>query len=649
MGVSVFSTTLAGMLIGKIPKLLRIALFACSDTLFDTIGTYCSPRVNLQGACRSCCLYKGISSASWLSEARLDSSIASPPHFNLPSNSPPDSNSYLIIALIRRHSHQLVGNARGVRGAQVTAAAMAKRRNENGQMRREEYDAAEDAGSDSLEIGFQRASDDSIRKRKIVKARVGGRSGAKPKAAAGADDAAKSNPFGGFQVGLELLMLAEAKPALISLAACGGEHWRGDQCGDRGVVPAGDGGPQQGVPGLRQWPVTEEPECELGGRRSGLQRLLACGRNDRGGADGWGVRVLQDYLKYADEIAAKHAATKPVAIEESKSAAPAPLSFGSTSAPPAPASSSSSFSFGDNKKTDEPAKSGGFSFGGASKKADDPAKSPAKPATGGFSFGATAKKDDETAKSPAKPAVGGFSFGGAAKKDGETAKSPAKPGFSFGGSSSLFSAKSSESEKVTPAFSFGAMPKPAAVPTTSTPATGGFSFGNSSGSKPSAPASGGFSFGASAPAASTSATASTAAAAGDEDEETVGREEATVIIKADTPDDDCTFETDKAKVFEFKKDEKRWADKGVHPLKVLVSKDTKSARILVRNEIGKIVLNSALYKGMAVRPHEAKGKKTGVTLALQVEGGELSQFLLKVNSARVDEFIKALESAAASS
>ena len=35
---------------------------------------------------------------------------------------------------------------------------------------------------------------------------------------------------------------------------------------------------------------------------------------------------------------------------------------------------------------------------------------------------------------------------------------------------------------------------------------------------------------------------------------------------------------EKAKVFEFKKDEKRWADKGVHPLKVLVHKETKAAR-----------------------------------------------------------------------
>ncbi|RLN88926.1 hypothetical protein BBJ28_00017682, partial [Nothophytophthora sp. Chile5] len=102
-------------------------------------------------------------------------------------------------------------------------------------------------------------------------------------------------------------------------------------------------------------------------------------------------------------------------------------------------------------------------------------------------------------------------------------------------------------------------------------------------------------------------------------------------------------------VFEFKNDEKRWADKGVHPLKVLVNKETKSARILVRNEIGKIVLNSSLYKGLTVRPHEVKGKKTGVTLALQVEGGSMAQFLLKVNAARVDEFVKALEAAAGAS
>jgi hypothetical protein len=110
----------------------------------------------------------------------------------------------------------------------------------------------------------------------------------------------------------------------------------------------------------------------------------------------------------------------------------------------------------------------------------------------------------------------------------------------------------------------------------------------------------------------------------------------------DNPDEDVRFEVEKAKIFEFKKDEKRWADKGVHPLKVLTNKCTTASRILVRNEIGKIVLNSAIYKGMAVKGHEVKGKQVGVILPLQV-GETMSQFLLKVKPENVDGLKRALE------
>lgn len=144
-------------------------------------------------------------------------------------------------------------------------------------------------------------------------------------------------------------------------------------------------------------------------------------------------------------------------------------------------------------------------------------------------------------------------------------------------------------------------------------------------------------------------------------------------FQSDSLDDDAVFDVEKAKVFEFKKDEKRWADKGLHPLKVLVNKDTKKARyvgysvwlwvavsglwrslwccrpsprILVRNEIGKVVLNASLYKGMSVTAHEVKGKRAGAVLSLQVDGA-MTQFLLKVNAAHVDAFLSALEKAAA--
>ena len=70
-------------------------------------------------------------------------------------------------------------------------------------MRREEYEAAEDGESaDSFDIGFQRASEESIRKRKIVKARVGSRppAAATARACEAEKDTVKSNAFGGFQV-----------------------------------------------------------------------------------------------------------------------------------------------------------------------------------------------------------------------------------------------------------------------------------------------------------------------------------------------------------------------------------------------------------------------------------------------------------------
>lgn len=51
---------------------------------------------------------------------------------------------------------------------------------------------------------------------------------------------------------------------------------------------------------------------------------------------------------------------------------------------------------------------------------------------------------------------------------------------------------------------------------------------------------------------------------------------------------------------------------------------------------------------MSVKLHETKGKKTGVIVSLQVDDS-MTQFLLKVNAAKVDEFMQTLEKAAASS
>lgn len=59
------------------------------------------------------------------------------------------------------------------------------------------------------------------------------------------------------------------------------------------------------------------------------------------------------------------------------------------------------------------------------------------------------------------------------------------------------------------------------------------------------------------------------------------------------------------------------------------------------------MLNAALYKGITLKPHEAKGKKTGVLLSLQADADAgLTQFILKVNAAKVDDLIASLNKAA---
>uniref|UniRef100_M4BXI6 RanBD1 domain-containing protein n=1 Tax=Hyaloperonospora arabidopsidis (strain Emoy2) TaxID=559515 RepID=M4BXI6_HYAAE len=465
---------------------------------------------------------------------------------------------------------------------------MAKRRNENGQMRREEYEAAEDGESaDSFDIGFQRASEESIRKRKIVKARVGSRppAAATARACEAEKDTVKSNAFGGFQ-GLTTAKSAVANPfagfsGLSGTSSKPATVKTGGACSS-GQAAASSGSHQQAMENLNK--------AFLRFVNSQLQTHPSVS---------W-VDAVQDYLKYAAEIDTKHATTKPGAVSEAKPPSTA-------IAQPAVSASSASLSFGE-------------------------------------SSAAANKKDDSTKALTST----GFAFGGAIKKEDKPAESiPKEVSGSSGGSSSLFSAQSSAGEeKTTPAFSFGALTKPAVPVASSTPATGGFAFGNMTAATSAVSASSdGLTFGLSVPAASTS----TSATVEEENEENIGREEATVIIKADSPDDDCTFEADKAKIFEFKKDEKRWADKGVHPLKVLVSKESKSARILARNAIGKVVLNSALYKGMSVQPHtETTGKKTGVYLALQGDSSDLTRFLIKVNVTRIDELVKALEIAVAS-
>ncbi|OQR82483.1 hypothetical protein ACHHYP_15962 [Achlya hypogyna] len=583
---------------------------------------------------------------------------------------------------------------------------MSKRRNENGQMRREEYEAEEDRDprEDNTVVGFgmARASESEISKRRIVKPK------AKRAAPAAAPSAPSSNPFSGF-TGLTQPTAPAANPfsgftGLTNPTAAPNVAAAPTASPTPAVTPAPIAAPAPKAV-VSHTPLSID---WIKAKTSGQSREAAVGvcmevlnkeffafvsQQVVENPMAFWTSAVQDYIRHAHDIEAKvlelHAPAKTVASTKSSTTKPAadfnfglpsggakaaPFSFGgassastttgfsfgapSTTASPAKPSTSTGFSFGS--KNSELAASSGFSFG--AKPTDATTSSPAKPASTGFSFGT---KTADSTSSPAKPASSGFSFG-AKPTEAVTTSSPAKPassGFSFGAKTA--DTTSSPAKPASSGFSFGAKPTDATTSSPAKPASSGFSFGAAPASKPTssgfsfgatpAPTSSfseppaAFSFGGSAPAAASTgfafnlpAKAPATAEAEDEDDENIGREEATVIIKsASEADEDVVFEADAVRIRQLKKEEKRWADIGAHPFKILQNKSTKAARILSRNSIGKIMINAALYKGLVVT---VTPNKKAVTLGLVIDGVPTPMHF-GIAADRVDELKKAIENA----
>ncbi|GLE04056.1 hypothetical protein PINS_up012967 [Pythium insidiosum] len=406
---------------------------------------------------------------------------------------------------------------------------MSKRRSENGQMRREEWEHEQengDSGSDAPAGGFARASEATIRQRRIVTARPRKAPGATPATAA-----ATTNPFQGFQ-GLS----ASKPPAEKSNPFAGFSGLTGGAATSTSTpAPAPKPLVSATATSAKKAPSTYQEAME---KLNSEFLAFAQTHLKQNPASDWTAGV-QDYLKYAEEIATKFASSKPVPAKPLLATAAAPSttvpSFLSATAKkpetnaatPAPAPSAG-FSFGKKPETESnadttkaPAKTATSSLFGGAKSSDATTTEKTIPA---FSFGAAPKAPESSSTSTEKPSSGfsfgakpssGFSFGakpattaspekktttpafsfGAAAKGSESSSSEEKPstssGFSFGAKTTA----SASTEKTTPAFSFGAAPssssKTDGASDSTAPAKPAFSFGASA---PSTTASSGFSF-----------------------------------------------------------------------------------------------------------------------------------------------------------
>ena len=178
------------------------------------------------------------------------------------------------------------------------------------------------------------------------------------------------------------------------------------------------------------------------------------------------------------------------------------------------------------------------------------------------------------AAAPAPAAAKPFSFGAPAKPE-----APPKPAFNFG-------APPPKADAPKPAFSFGAAP----------PSTSAFNFG-------SAPAP--------APAA--------------KDDDAMPKEERVAVAKADDGDETTAFESRCAlRRYDKPEGEKpQWRDLGKGQLRVTRHKVTNAARVVVRNDVGKVVLNFSLSEKMSLVK-----TKAGVAVTAATADGP-KQYLLR--------------------
>ena len=185
-----------------------------------------------------------------------------------------------------------------------------------------------------------------------------------------------------------------------------------------------------------------------------------------------------------------------------------------------------------------------------------PAAAPSAPAASKpFAFPA--------APAPA-PAAKPFNFGAPAKP-----AAPPKPAFNFG-------APPPKADAPKPAFSFGAAP----------PSTSAFNFG-----------------GAPAPAPSS------------KEDDAMPKEERVAVAKADDGDETTAFESRCAlRRYDKPEGEKpQWRDLGKGQLRVTRHKTTGAARVVVRNDVGKVVLNFSLSEKMSLVKTKAGVAVTAAT------------------------------------
>jgi len=201
-----------------------------------------------------------------------------------------------------------------------------------------------------------------------------------------------------------------------------------------------------------------------------------------------------------------------------------------------------------------------------------------------------------------------------------------KPLFSFSGSSTI------------PKFSFSSFSKTPFSTSTSLP-SGFSSFPSSTFTPPK------FTFSA-PPLKFTTSTTTENKKTNDNDDENDGSESAppepkTILKKAEYPDEDILYEV-RAKLQKFREDKEKegggqWVDLGTGNFCILKHKTNEKTRLVMRNQIGKVLLNCYMFPNMFFNK-----QKNGVMFGCNT--GEIEKVFLRVNASEFSNLVLNLES-----
>lgn len=113
------------------------------------------------------------------------------------------------------------------------------------------------------------------------------------------------------------------------------------------------------------------------------------------------------------------------------------------------------------------------------------------------------------------------------------------------------------------------------------------------------------------------------------------------IYRNENDTDEILFETD-CKAFRFDLEGKEWKESGKGTLRITRDQGAEKKKILVRNTLGKITINSFIFKGMNFK----KAGKAGMQfLAVTDASGKPQSFLVKVKPSEIDKTLATFKSA----